>query len=247
MCAPNIEIREMAVQSKTFIADATAAIPTAPSKVRGLAIPAPYRRYFVWGQLIVAFLFLEFALWQPRMATRNPWLGISALTILAFVLVDRPSLSRLGLRLPKSFEASLVLVISFAAAVLLVFATRWAGGTIPANPTWPNLHLAWQYVIWAMIQEFLLQSFFYTRCEELFGSIAAVWVAATLFAMAHLPSPVLATFTLMAALFFCEMFRRYRSIYPLGIVHALLGLTVSLTMPNSLIHHMRVGIGYLRY
>ncbi len=140
-----------------------------------------------------------------------------------------------------------MLAVSFAAAVLLVFATRWAGGTIPANPTWPNLHLAWQYVIWAMIQEFLLQSFFYTRCEELFGSIAAVWVAATLFAMAHLPSPLLTTFTLMAALFFCEMFRRYRSIYPLGIVHALLGLTVSLTMPNSLIHHMRVGIGYLRY
>lgn len=237
----------MAIQSKTFIVDATSAIPTAAVKARGLAIPARYRPYFVWGQLIVAFLFLEFALWQPRMAIRNRWLGISALTILAFVLVDRPSLNRLGLRLPKSFGASLVLVISFAAAVLLVFATRWAGGTIPANPTWPNLHLAWQYVIWAMIQEFLLQSFFYTRCEELFGSIAAVWVAATLFAMAHLPSPVLTTFTLMAALFFCEMFRRYRSIYPLGIVHALLGLTVSLTMPNSLIHHMRVGIGYLRY
>jgi hypothetical protein len=43
------------------------------------------------------------------------------------------------------------------------------------------------------------------------------------------------------------MFRRYRSIYPIGIVHAVLGLTVAVTMPDSLLHHMRVGIGYLRY
>jgi hypothetical protein len=43
------------------------------------------------------------------------------------------------------------------------------------------------------------------------------------------------------------MFRRYRSIYPLGIVHAMLGLTIAMIMPDSLLHHMRVGIGYLRY
>jgi hypothetical protein len=43
------------------------------------------------------------------------------------------------------------------------------------------------------------------------------------------------------------MFRRYRSIYPIGIVHAVLGLTVALTIPDSILHHMRVGIGYLRY
>jgi hypothetical protein len=43
------------------------------------------------------------------------------------------------------------------------------------------------------------------------------------------------------------MFRRYRSIYPIGIVHGVLGLTIALTMPDSLLHHMRVGIGYLQY
>src|SRR5216684_1820269 len=124
---------------------------------------------------------------------------------------------------------------------------RGAGGQVPANPTWPSIHLTWQYVVWALIQEFILQSFFFTRCEELFGGTAAVWVAATLFAAAHLPSPILTTFTLLAGLFFCEMFRRYRSIYPIGIVHAALGLTIAVTVPDSLLHHMRVGIGYLRY
>ena len=101
--------------------------------------------------------------------------------------------------------------------------------------------------LWALIQEFILQSFFFTRCEDLFGGGAAVWMAATLFAAAHLPNPLLTTFTYIAALFFCEMFRRHRSIYPIAVAHALLGLTVALTMPDSLLHHMRVGIGYLRY
>ncbi len=102
-------------------------------------------------------------------------------------------------------------------------------------------------MIWALIQEFILQSFFFNRFEELYGGSAAVWIASTLFAAAHLPSPVLTTATLIGALFFCEMFRRYRSIYPLGVVHAMLGLSIFLITPDSLLHHMRVGIGYLKY
>ena len=221
-------------------------------KVRSLPAPIAYRRYFVWAQVVIAFLFLEFALWEPRLETRNRWVGMATITILVLVLIDRASMERLGLRLPKTFGASVVLGISFA---MVVFATvifllamvRWAGGEVPANPTWPSLHLTWQYVVWALIQEFILQSFFFTRCEELFGGKMAVWVAATLFATAHLPSPILTTFTLLGGLFFCEMFRRYRSIYPIGIVHAVLGLTIAVTVPDSLLHHMRVGIGYLRY
>ena len=43
------------------------------------------------------------------------------------------------------------------------------------------------------------------------------------------------------------MFRRYRSLYLIGIVHAVLGLTIVVTMPDSPLHNMRVGVGYLRY
>ena len=235
----------MAVPTKTFSAGPVA-IPQV-SKVRSLPVPAAYRRLFVWAQVIVAFLFLEFALWEPRLETRNRWVGVAAITVLVLVLIDRPSLERLGLRLPKTFGASVVLGISLATAVFLMAMVHWAGGQVPANPTWPGLHTMWQYFVWATIQQFILQSFFFTRCEKLFGSSAAVWVTATLFAAVHLPSPILTTFTLAGGLFFCEMFRRYRSIYPIGIVHAVLGLTIALTMPDSVLHHMRVGIGYLRY
>ncbi|MGD1214389.1 MAG: CPBP family intramembrane glutamic endopeptidase [Terriglobales bacterium] len=211
------------------------------------AVPTACRRYFVWAQIVIAFLFLEFAIWAPTPETRNRWAAIAAITILVLVLIDRPSLARLGLRLPKMFGASVVLGIGFATLIFMVILVRWAGGQIPANTTWPGLQLAWGYVIWALLQEFMLQSFFFNRYEELYGSSAAVWMASTLFAAAHLPSPVLTTATLIGALFFCEMFRRYRSLYPLAIVHAMLGLTIAIITPDSLLHHMRVGIGYLRY
>ncbi len=212
-----------------------------------LPLPAAYRRPFVWAQIVIVFVLVVFVLWAPTGDMRNRWAVITMTIFLVLVLIDRPSLQRLGLRLPKTFGASLVLGISFATIILSAALVHWAGGEIPANQTWPALQSVWGYVIWALIQEFMLQSFFFNRFEELYGGSAAVWIAATLFAAAHLPSPILTTATLIGALFFCEMFRRYRSIYPLGVAHAMLGLSIFLITPDSLLHHMRVGIGYLRY
>lgn len=115
----------------------------------------------------------------------------------------------------------------------------------PAQPVpWRR---AWQYAIWAMQQEFILQSFFYLRLESLLGSRRALLGAACLFSAAHLPSPLLTLLSFIGGLLFCEMFRRYRNIFPLGLVHAVLGLTIAASLPDSMLHHMRVGLGYLLY
>jgi membrane protease YdiL (CAAX protease family) len=235
----------MAVESKSFPVSAEP-LRTVEIRVQTVGIQDTYRRQFTWAQVIIAFLFLECAVWAARLSVRSRWALAAGAIVLVFALVDRPSLRRLGLGLPNAMGSSLMLGIGFAGTVLMLFLTRWAGGAIPANPVFPNMHMAWQYMIWALVQEFILQSFFYTRLEELFGSSTAVWVTATFFAAIHLPNLILMTFTLIAGLFFCEMFRRYRSIYLLGFVHALLGLTLSATVPTSLLYHLRVGIGFLR-
>lgn len=205
------------------------------------------RAMFAWIQLAVAYILIECVLWSPRISLRNRWALIAAITIVVFILLDRPSIQRLGLGLPSTAGATVVLAISFAVAIFLILLVLWLGGQIDASATLVNLYRSGGYVIWALLQEFLLQSFFFVRCEEIFGSSTAVWAAATMFAAAHLPSLILTTLTLAGGLFFCEMFKRYRSIYPLALVHALLGLTVAVTMPDSLMHHMRAGIGYLQY
>jgi len=210
--------------------------------------PTGSRRLLIWAQIIITFLFLELTLWAPTRQIRNRWAVIAFITMLVFVLVDRPSITRLGLGMPKISGAAFVLGAGLLASLFLIIVVRGMGGEIPANPLWfPDLRSVWGYLIWALIQEFILQSFFFNRLEELYGGSAAVWMASALFAAVHLPSPVLTTATLIGALFFCEMFRRYRNIYLLGIVHAMLGLTVAIVTPDSLLHHMRVGIGYLQY
>jgi hypothetical protein len=109
------------------------------------------------------------------------------------------------------------------------------------------LAVAFGYLIWTFEQQFMLQSFFFLRLELLLGSRKAVWAAAGLFAVAHLPNPVLVPATLVAGLVFCELFCRYRNIYTLAIAQAILGMCLAAAVPESLHHHMRVGIGYLSW
>jgi membrane protease YdiL (CAAX protease family) len=235
----------MPVALKTFTTEESVTLQTPQS---GYSLDSHQsRRLFVWFQLVLVYVLLERALWASKLSARNGWGIIAGVVVLIFVAIDRPSFGRLGLGMPRKIGAGFALAIGVSTAAILIFLVFWAGGQIPVNPTWPSLRSAWQYLIWALMQEFILQSFFFTRCEELFGTSASVWVAAALFSAAHLPSPLLTTFTLIGGLLFCEMFRRLRSIYPIGVVHALMGLTVALTMPDSLLHHMRVGIGYLQY
>jgi membrane protease YdiL (CAAX protease family) len=76
-------------------------------------------------------------------------------------------------------------------------------------------------------------------------SRGAVICAASLYAAAHVPSPLLTVLSFFGGVLFCELFRRWRNIFPLGIIHAALGLMIAANLPDKWLHHMRVGIGYL--
>src|ERR1700694_3125049 len=149
----------MAVQTKTFDGSAGAPVPVPSLRMKGLEVPFAGRRSFLWFQLIVAYVCMEFALWSSQLASRNKWVLITAITILVFVLLDRvlldrPSLRRMGLGLPTRFGASMVLAVSFATAIFLGLVVRWAGGPISANSMWPSLHLTGQYAGWSLSEAF---------------------------------------------------------------------------------------------
>jgi len=103
------------------------------------------------------------------------------------------------------------------------------------------------YLAWALAQEFILQCIFFVRLESMLGSRRAVVAAAGLFAVARLPSPLLTLLSFCGGMLFCELFRSWRNLYPLGIIHGALGLTIAASLPDHWLHHMRVGIGYLRF
>ena len=63
----------------------------------------------------------------------------------------------------------------------------------------------------------------------------------------HLPNPLLTVVTLICGLASCLFFVRYRNLWPLAIAHAILGVSIAITIPGSMHHNMRVGLGYLTY
>jgi hypothetical protein len=104
------------------------------------------------------------------------------------------------------------------------------------------------YIGFAFVQQALLQDFFLLRLLRLMRSPrAAALVAAIIFSLAHLPNPILVVVTFAWGLVACLLFLRYRNLYPLALAHAILGITIAMTIPGPVIRNMRVGLGYLTY
>ena len=199
------------------------------------------------SQVAIGYGLLIATLWTPSGPYRSVCMILACSWLLLFTFGAACSRRELGLGAPSREGASRILAVGLIVAGAIPLIAILAGQRVPANPGWPPVRDVWQYVVWAMAQQFILQSFFYVRLESALGGQRAVLAATVLFAAAHLPNLVLTAGTFVAALFFCEMFRRYRSIYPLGLVHAALGLALAESIPDHLIHHLRVGIGYLHF
>ena len=76
--------------------------------------------------------------------------------------------------------------------------------------------------------------------------LMAVLAAAGLFALAHLPNPVLAPVTLLWGITACLLFLQYRNLYTLGMAHAIFSI-FAITVPGPTDHNMPVGLGYFYY
>jgi membrane protease YdiL (CAAX protease family) len=207
-------------------------MPRAPNFVRDLA------------ELAAGFTGILIILWLPthEQLIFGP---IALLAPLVMVLVRRPGLNELGLGL-RGFVPSLwIFPAALALSLLGIFLAQGAG-TFHALYQADFAHCG-GYVVWTMYQQFLMQDYFMPRLTRILTSDAAIAVAAVLFAVAHLPNLVLASATLVWGAVSCWLFRRYRNLYILGLTQGLLGLCFAVCVPDSLLHHMRVGLGYWRY
>jgi membrane protease YdiL (CAAX protease family) len=197
-------------------------------------------------ELAVGYGFLLLTLWSEG-DLRWIWAVAVALWIIGVTIYQRPSLRQLGLGWTGFLRSLWVVGVALVAGAAMLFVAHLAG-TLHAYVLHRTLlAAATGYLIWTFQQQFMLQSFFFLRLEQLLGSRKAVWAAAGLFALAHLPNPVLVPATLAAGLVFCELFRRYRNLYTLAIAQAILGMCLAAAVPDAFHHHMRVGIGYLSW
>ena len=215
--------------------------------MKGQGVAVPESRFWSIFQIVVLLVTMEGALWTEG-TTQVHWYLAAIVVLLICVLLSHPRVRALGIGLNglrgAAWIVPLTLLICGAAVAI---AAKLGTLSILYGPKPVYWHSIF-YAIWALEQQFILNSFFYKRFEHLLGdTAAAVVVTALLFSLVHIPNPVLVPATFLGGLLFVETFRRWRNIYPLAIAHAMFGLTLAITIPSHWIRHMRVGLGFLRF
>jgi hypothetical protein len=204
-----------------------------PSRARDLA------------ELILGYGAVVGVIWTPEHLQRFLAPMVLVLT-LSVVLARGKDRDELGLGWRGLIPSLWILPAALALAALSVFVAAKIGTLHPLYKA-DFAHIS-GYVLWTIYQQFLLQDFFMDRLLRLLSNeTAAVTLAGTLFAAAHLPNLVLTAATLVWGIVSCALFRRYRNLWMLGLAQGLLGLCFAICVPDALHHHLRVGLGYLRY
>jgi hypothetical protein len=196
-------------------------------------------------ELILGFGLIVFVLWMPEFP-QHILSPVALVVTLTIVLARRPSLEDLGISW-RGLAPSLWILPAAIVLVLVSLLVAKHIGTLHPLYKGDFKHIA-GYVLWTLYQQFLLNDLFMPRLTRLLASEnAAVGLAAVLFAAAHLPNFWLAAVTLLWGAVACLLFRRYHNLYALGLAQGLLGICFAVCVPDSLSHHLRVGLGYLRY
>jgi membrane protease YdiL (CAAX protease family) len=196
------------------------------------------------AELLLGFAAIMTVLWLPthQQLICGP---IALLAPLVLVLWRHPGLDGLGLGL-RGFVSSLwILPAAVVFSVLGIELAKQAGTFHPLYA--PDFSHVAGYALWTLYQQFLLQDYFVPRLTNILSSEWAIVLAAVLFAVAHLPNLPLVIATLVWGAVSCILFRRYRNLYLIGLTQGLLGLCFAVCVPDAWLHHMRVGLGYLRY
>ncbi len=198
-------------------------------------------------ELAVGYTLILAVIWTARPLQR--WLYWAAIAWFVFSIVKSfPGWKAFGCSVAGFWRSAWVV------GVALVL----AGGAITVASSLHTLHrptglLQWilafgGYTVWSLAQQFLLQGYFLARLVRVLPSATiAAMTAATIFAIAHLPNPILTVLTLVWGLAACLVFLKVRNLWTLAMAHAIFGISLAITIPATTLHNMRVGLGYLRY
>jgi|HubBroStandDraft_6_1064221.scaffolds.fasta_scaffold48385_1 hypothetical protein len=198
-------------------------------------------------ELCGIYALILIVIWTPHPWQAALWV-IAAITISYIAHLSFEGFTPMGLctaNLVRSLWAvAFAMALSLAAVILAV---RLHTLHVPETPLLFVRHYG-LYVMWAAIQQIILQWFFLSRSLRLLpDASSASALTAGLFAVAHLPNPILTVITLFFGLASCYFYLYYRNLVPLALAHAILGISIGITIPGSLDHNMRVGISYLTY
>jgi membrane protease YdiL (CAAX protease family) len=200
-----------------------------------------------FAELAVGYALILLVLWTPRPWQRLLYLVAAALIVTAFAR-SFPGWKAMGLGAANLMRSLWLVPVALLTVGCAVFAANRLHTLHAPDGPGQFFQRYVGYIVFAFVQQMLLQDFFLLRLLRLVRQpVAAAACAAAIFSLAHLPNPILTVATFVWGLIACLFFLRYRSLYALAIAHAILGITLAVTIPGPVIRNMRVGLGYLTY
>jgi len=219
-----------------------------PTSCACAAAPSPKRR-IMWefAELAVGYSLILAVIWTPH--PLQHWLYFIALGwFIVSIVLSFESWQAMGCCVAGFWRSSWVIGVALIlTAIATFFASSFHTLHHPGGPEqWVRTFAG--YTVWSLMQQLLLQGYFLARLLRIVpnANLAAI-ITASVFALAHLPNPILTPLTLIWGLAACLVFIRSRNVYPLAIAHAIFGVCVAVTIPASVLHNMRVGLGYINY
>ena len=182
------------------------------------------------------------------------WLAVPVLCAFTLMFYSHRSrgetLRDLGWRTDNFVRAARLLLLPMVVgSILLVlvgwlwfggsfsFGARRAGWAIFGFPVWG--------FAWGLLQQYVLQGYINRRAQIIFGEGAAsVVIVALLFALLHLPNPLLMCATFLGGLIWAAVYQRAPNLYALALSHAALTWVLISTLPADALRGLRVGYKY---
>ena len=129
-------------------------------------------------------------------------------------------------------------------AVLLILGAGAAAGTLHDRRDF--LGSLAPLVLWGGAQQWVLQTVVLRVAQRAASRTAGIVIASGLFGIVHLPNPLLAPVTSVAALVWCRLYDRYPNIVPLALSHGLGTLALRYAFDETITGRLRIGMAYLR-
>jgi len=204
--------------------------------------------FLAGAEIVIAFAGILLFIWRLQFVFPDFAWFLLAFLVLTFVL-HRDGFRKLGFGTNAFLSAARSLAVPTALiSFLLILTGAVVGNSRNWAPDWNGVSGFARYFAWCLFQQFGLQSFFANRLFDMLKNAGkTAWISGMIFAAFHVPNPVLMPVTFAGGVILTRVFVKNRNLIPIALAQAIIGTLISIMIPATWHHGLRVGPGYYQF